>query len=139
MAAPNPLADSGSGGPAASVSRKRFTIAGIVTTVHGLDEVPPHVAEVACLWLLHPRLMTQECMDPMAASTILGWNAVLSEKGGEAPQRGLIAVSFDQRNHGTRQVSPLANEAWRSGNPTHAQDMFSTYRTCPAMSYEWPC
>jgi hypothetical protein len=40
---------------------------------------------------------------------------------------GVIAVSFDQRNHGTRLVDKLANEAWRSGNDRHAQDMFSCF------------
>lgn len=43
-----------------------------------------------------------------------------------APSRGLIAVAFDQRNHGTRLVSEVANEAWRQGNKTHAQDMLGT-------------
>ncbi|KAJ2985319.1 hypothetical protein NUW58_g5601 [Xylaria curta] len=38
--------------------------------------------------------------------------------------RGLIAVAFDQRNHGSRLVSSVANDAWRQGNDTHAQDMF---------------
>lgn len=37
---------------------------------------------------------------------------------------GLIAVTFDQRNHGTRNVHKLANESWKSGNKSHAQDMF---------------
>ena len=36
-------------------------------------------------------------------------------------------MSFDQRNHGTREVSAIANEAWRSGNENHAPDMFSCY------------
>ena len=59
-------------------------------------------------------------MGPLAASIIAQWN----HKGRST---GLITVSFDQRNHGTRLISPLANEAWRSGNPKHAQDMFSIY------------
>ena len=50
-----------------------------------------------------------------------------SKHKGQSPT-GLIAVSFDQRNHGTRKVDNLANEAWRSGNESHAQDMFSIYR-----------
>lgn len=29
----------------------------------------------------------------------------------------------DQRNHGTREVDPLANQSWNKGNPHHAQDM----------------
>lgn len=41
--------------------------------------------------------------------------------------RGLIAVAFDARNHGTRLIDALSNETWRTGNEKHAQDMFSVY------------
>lgn len=109
--------------PAPPVSRKTFVIAGIVVTVHGLDEVPQCVARTACLWLLHPRLQTQECMGLLAAACLDNWN-----HHHQSQETGLIAVTFDQRNHGTREVDPLSNEAWRSGNQQHAQDMFSIYR-----------
>ncbi|PSK58589.1 hypothetical protein B9Z65_6604 [Elsinoe australis] len=44
------------------VSATTLHIAGILTTVHGLDLLPPSsdVSSVAVLWLLHPRLQTQE-------------------------------------------------------------------------------
>lgn len=116
--------------PPASVSKKVFSIAGIITTVYGLEELPSNIRDVTCLWLLHPRLQTQECMEPIAASTILDWNSRLRDGAASNGQasKGLIAVSFDQRNHGSREVDKLSNEAWRSGNPRHAQDMFSIYR-----------
>ena len=121
-AAPNPM--EGSLLTAAPpVSRKTFVIAGIVVTVHGLDELPQSVRRTACLWLLHPRLQTQESISPLAAACVDNWNDHDQSQG-----TGLIAVTFDQRNHGTRQVDPLSNEAWRSGNQQHAQDMFSIYR-----------
>jgi len=72
--------------------------------------------------MLHPRLQTQECMAPFAAQFIKSWNSKPQSKS-----KGLIAVSFDQRNHGSRLVSSISNEAWRSGNEKHAQDMFSCY------------
>lgn len=112
-----------------SISKRTFCVAGILTTVYGLDELLPAVSEVCCLWLLHPRLETQAYMESLAVSSIMSWNQLL-EKGDKSEisvPLGLIAISFDQRNHGTRQVSALANEAWRSGNPTHAQDLFSIY------------
>jgi hypothetical protein len=113
-----------------SLSRKTHHIAGILTTVFGLDELPPQGSEVACLWLLHPRLDTQEYMAKIATSVIDDWNKRLKDGRTDARQvKGLIAVTFDQRNHGTRQVHPLANEAWKQGNPQHAQDMFSIFRT----------
>lgn len=113
--------------PSPHLSSKTFHIAGILTTVFGLDELPPGTKETACLWLLHPRLQTQAWMQPFAASTISSWNERIREgrTGSEQPAKGLIAVSFDQRNHGSREVDTLANETWRSGNPRHAQDMFS--------------
>lgn len=107
-----------------SLSRKTYHIAGIHTTVFGLDELPPPLgSEVACLWLLHPRLQTQEYMAKIATAVIDDWNKKRQKV------KGLIAVTFDQRNHGTRQVDPVANEAWKQGNPRHAQDMFSIFRT----------
>ncbi|KAL6705009.1 hypothetical protein ACN47E_007412 [Coniothyrium glycines] len=110
-----------------SVSAQTFTIAGILVTVHGLAELPPSATSIACLWLLHPRLQKKETMAPIAGQVVSTWNARLpSGRAGKSP-KGLIAVAFDQRNHGTREVDKLHNEAWRQGNPRHAQDMFSCY------------
>ena len=108
------------------VSRKQYTITGILVTVFGLEELSPQAEEVSCLWLLHPRLGTQERMTGLAVAAITAWNKKKAQLD-ETP-RGLIAVSFDQRNHGTRLVDPQANESWREGNQRHAQDMFSIYR-----------
>lgn len=63
-------------------------------------------------------------MAPIAAEIIHAWNNNHNKTPATARQ-GLIAVSFDQRNHGTRLVDALHNEAWKQGNPRHAQDMFS--------------
>ncbi|KAF2119658.1 Alpha/Beta hydrolase protein [Lophiotrema nucula] len=110
-----------------TISEHTFTIAGILTVVHGLSELPPTATSIACLWLLHPRLQTKETMSPLAAEIILAWNERIKQgRAGKNP-RGLIAVSFDQRNHGSRLVDKLHNEAWRQGNPRHAQDMFSCF------------
>ncbi len=63
-------------------------------------------------------------MAPIAAEAIHAWNArVQQDRAGPRPP-GLIAASFDQRNHGSRTVDELHNQAWRDGNPRHAQDMF---------------
>lgn len=114
--------------PPFPISKKTFCIAGIITTVYGVEELDARVQDVACLWLLHPRLQTQECMAPVAASTVNAWK----QDSKKEKALGLICVSFDQRNHGSREVNALSNEAWRSGNKTHAQDMFASYRTsCP--------
>lgn len=115
-----------------SVSRKTYAIAGVLTTVYGLEELPAQATEIACLWLLHPRLATKERMSGIAGAVIKDWNQTVTARASDskAPIKGLIAVAFDQRNHGTRLVDPLSNEAWRQGNPRHAQDMFSVFRKC---------
>ncbi|KAL1597656.1 hypothetical protein SLS59_007354 [Nothophoma quercina] len=115
----NPL--EGAQKSASAISKQTFTIAGILVDVHGLSELPSTCTSVACLWLLNPRLQTKETMAPVAGSIISGWNARSNGKV------GLIAAAFDQRNHGSRLVDKLHNEAWRQGNPRHAQDMFSCY------------
>lgn len=96
-------------------------------TVYGLDELSCNIKHVASLYLLHPRLRTQTCMEQLAASSIQGCNSRLQQSKTGDTSIGLIAVTFDQRNHGSRQVKKLANEDWRSGNGTHAQDMFSVF------------
>ncbi|KAL5043407.1 hypothetical protein BDW71DRAFT_119833 [Aspergillus fruticulosus] len=113
-----------------NISRKVFSIAGIQTTVFGLDELHSQASEIACLWLLHPRLATIERMVPIATAVINDWNKRIQEgrAGSSKSIKGLIAVAFDQRNHGTRLVDPLCNESWKKGNPRHAQDMFSIFQ-----------
>ncbi|KAH7419960.1 hypothetical protein BKA64DRAFT_30184 [Cadophora sp. MPI-SDFR-AT-0126] len=121
MATNNPLA--GTAQSAKAVSSKTFCIAGINTDVFGLDDISPATKSVSCLWLLHPRLQTKEIMASVADSCINDWN----QRPASERTVGLIAVAFDQRNHGGRKVHALANESWREGNETHAQDMYSIY------------
>ncbi|KAI0994106.1 hypothetical protein K3495_g14077 [Podosphaera aphanis] len=111
-----------SGSFKSTISSQIFYIAGIITVVYGLDELPQPCRSVACLWLLHPRLQTKETMTDVASNCINDWNSRSYSNG-----VGLIAVSFDQRNHGSREVSSLANLTWKKGNERHAQDMFGIY------------
>ncbi|KAI1778617.1 Alpha/Beta hydrolase protein [Hypoxylon cercidicola] len=114
----NPLAQSSDSSP--EVSRVTLTIAGLKVDIYGLSELPAAADKVSCLWLHHPRLRVKEDMAGFA-------NLVLSAYHHRGPSsRGLIAVAFDQRNHGSRLVDDMANESWRDGNKTHAQDMFGT-------------
>ncbi|KAF2623853.1 hypothetical protein BU25DRAFT_168303 [Macroventuria anomochaeta] len=116
----NPLDGTSTHSP--TISSRTFTIAGILVTIHGLSELPSNASSVTCLWLLNPRLQTKETMAPIANQVVSAWNS--HPKRGS---KGLIAAAFDQRNHGSRLVDALHNEAWRQGNPRHAQDMFSCY------------
>ncbi|KAG5658127.1 hypothetical protein KAF25_007078 [Fusarium avenaceum] len=101
------------------ISVKTIPMAGLLVDVYGLDELHPN-APVSCLWLLHPRTRTRARMNDIARRTIAAWTS----HAGANPKRGLIALSFDMPNHGTRLVSESANVAWDKGNSTHAIDMF---------------
>ncbi|KAI5287200.1 hypothetical protein KEM54_006166, partial [Ascosphaera aggregata] len=111
------------------VSKQTIPIAGIQCDVYGLQELPDQTKQnLACLFLLHPRLGSKDDMEVMARLAIKDWNDRL-RAGNVSHCRndiGLIAVAFDQRNHGSRLVDHLANESWRGGNPRHAQDMITT-------------
>ena len=119
--APNPM-ERTYPDPPAPVSKHRYLLSGIWANVYGLDELKDG-SEVSCLWLFHPRLQAQENMEKIDNAVLGG---LLSRSSSSVT--GLIAVSFDQRNHGTRKLSGLTNGTWREGNETHAQDMFSIYR-----------
>ncbi|KAI5861175.1 hypothetical protein GGS23DRAFT_156981 [Durotheca rogersii] len=106
------------------VSSEALTVAGLKVDVYGLSELPPGAGAVSCLWLHHPRLRARGDMAPVAGQILDAYHQ--HQSGGGGVDRGLIAVAFDQRNHGSRLVDELANEVWRQGNKTHAQDMFGT-------------
>ncbi|KAI0967401.1 hypothetical protein F4678DRAFT_252227 [Xylaria arbuscula] len=114
----NPMTAQSSSSP--SVSKTTLPIAGLQVDVYGLAELPPAATEISCLWLHHPRLRRKEDMANIAEKVLSAFHSASSSTS----TRGLIAVAFDQRNHGSRLISAVANDAWRQGNATHAQDMF---------------
>ena len=120
MATSNPLAELTLDTPEAS--RQVYVIGGIEVDVYGKAELHPNVRNVACLWLLNPRLGSRQDMKPIADAVVAHW------KEQNNSNIGIIVAAFDQRNHGSRLINSLANQSWRDGNPRHAQDMFSTYR-----------
>ncbi|KAL2261248.1 hypothetical protein VTK26DRAFT_4519 [Humicola hyalothermophila] len=104
-------------------------MAGLLVDVYGLSELPAATTRVSCLWLHHPRLQERGYMADIAARCVGAWRvgrgeAEESGSGGGNGRRGLIALAYDQRNHGSRLVDARANEAWRQGNERHAVDMF---------------
>ncbi|KAF6839436.1 hypothetical protein CPLU01_01856 [Colletotrichum plurivorum] len=111
--------------PPPAVSKTTILMSGLLCDVYGLAELssaqqrPP--SAVSCLWLYHGRLRAKEDMGDFAARAVSRWNS--SEQRTKAG-RGLIAVAFDQRNHGSRLLSATANESWKGGNRAHALDMY---------------
>jgi len=112
--------------PCPSVSIKTMHMAGLLVDVHGLDELAPSATRITCLWLHHQRQRSKERMADIAARSVAAWNETARSGSRSKPtaDRGLVALAFDQRNHGTRLVQELSNESWNKGNETHAQDMF---------------
>ena len=119
-------------GKISSVSRTTLAIAGIQVTVFGLDELPADGTEISCIWLLHPRLSTKDRMSSIANAVVTSWNRQVSDdrniSNALPPQKGVIAIALDHRNHGTRLVEPSRNGNWREGNARHAEDMYNTFR-----------
>lgn len=110
-----------------AVSVKTIAVTGIMVDIYGLDELPTNLTHVSVLWLHNPRLGDKARMAPMAQRAVGEYNTMRQA----ASARGLIAAAFgkesharispvidlfltdmprpDQRNHGTREVYPLAN------------------------------
>lgn len=107
----------------AAVSSTTLTIAGLQLDIYGLVELPASATSVSCLWLHHGRLRKKEDMAE-TAHRVISAHQHQHRQQEKQTKRGLIAVAFDQRNHGTRLVSARANDSWNRGNGTHAQDMF---------------
>ncbi|KAI1274558.1 hypothetical protein F5Y07DRAFT_401246 [Xylaria sp. FL0933] len=118
----NPMTAPTADNPA--ISKTTLPVAGLQVDVFGLAELPPAATSISCLWLHHPRLRTKEDMASIAEEVLLAYHKTASSSSSASSTRGLIAVAFDQRNHGSRLVSDAANGAWKNGNATHAQDMF---------------
>ena len=107
---------------------KTYVVGGIATHVYGLENVNSSES-VDVVFLLHGRTRTWQDNVPWA-HRIIEVNQSLS------PKRPLLAVTFDARNHGDRLVDQMKNQAWKEGNATHAQDMYSIqYGTSQDVSF----
>ncbi|KAA8894205.1 Alpha/Beta hydrolase protein, partial [Sphaerosporella brunnea] len=111
MESPNPTSASTAKYPPTNI-----TIGGLQVTVYGLNTLPSTACTVTAVHLLHPRLQVSSYMGAIAAAIL------------DAAKSPTICVAFDQRNHGTREIEALRNEAWRQGNQRHALDLFSSYQ-----------
>ncbi|KAK4104019.1 hypothetical protein N658DRAFT_419757 [Parathielavia hyrcaniae] len=125
--------------PTPAISLRTVQMAGLLVDVYGLAELSTTASRVSCLWLHHPRTRSKADMADVAARFVAAWNSQAAsdapcpaQKGGEGgkekekeKRRGLVALVYDQRNHGSRLVDDGANGSWREGNPMHAVDMFA--------------
>lgn len=123
----NPL--SSTPNPSSLPTPKTYNIAGITVSILGLSSLPPSCTSLTILYLLHPRLQSAATMLPIGHHILTAWSTHQSSLPPTHPSRthGLLALTFDQRNHGARLVDSIGNDSWRDGNPRHAQDMFGVY------------
>ena len=95
----------------------KVNVSGLETHVYGLDGVRKSKAHfVDVVFLLHGRMGKYQDVELFALAILAKGKATATPD----QQRGLIVVSFDQRNHGHRQISELGNFVWTEGNQFHA-------------------
>ena len=125
------------------VPYKTFVIGGISAHVYGLsqlaaassrDNTAP-VAGLAVMFFLHGRFgsalqpkFVRNCEDLVRDA-----EQNREQGGASGPGKKLVVVSFDQRNHGSREVDRDRNRGWKDDgtgqgqldNESHASDMVS--------------
>ncbi|KAK9477071.1 Alpha/Beta hydrolase protein [Lipomyces japonicus] len=103
------------------LSETTVNIAGILVYIYGLDELSPEQKKDVVVWF-HAHGRTRSHID----GAQIGYQVIhgIRQKYGET-KKGLILVTIDSRNHGTRHVDDVSIKAWNSGNKHHAQDMLS--------------
>ena len=90
-------------------------VSGLDVHAYGLKDVrDSQPTSVDVVFLLHGRTSKYQDLKQWV------WAILSTDKAARAMDRGLIVVSFDQRNHGHRQVSALSNLSWADGNEVHA-------------------
>lgn len=97
-------------------SRTEFVIGGIRVYVYGLPSTPTLNQRVSILYMAHQRTRTYKVTEGMAHE-ILHQNR---SHGPAQPKETLLAVTFDMRGHGEREISREANLTWKEGNEQHA-------------------
>lgn len=109
-----------------SLAPRRLNIGGLHVAVFGLDAAlsssNPHVG---VLVTSHGRSQDMHSLKPLHEGVLQRVKELESTSRRSA--RSLVIVTLDQRNHGERLVNADNNEAFHK-NPTHALDMYSTFR-----------
>jgi pimeloyl-ACP methyl ester carboxylesterase len=94
-----------------------FLIGGIKVYVYGLSHIPAHVQQLNAVYVLHPRGQTYRFSEQVAE--------IWLERHYSNSEVPLIAVTFDNRNHGERTIDAKRNNDWQEGNRSHGVDLCS--------------
>lgn len=85
-----------------------LNISGLQVHLRGLSALNTvHSQNPALVILLHGRTSSVDALEALGSAIL-------------AANKHALVVSFDQRNHGHRIVSPEANLTWLDGNEMHA-------------------
>ncbi|RXK38455.1 hypothetical protein M231_04220 [Tremella mesenterica] len=105
------------------VSRKELHIVGLELRVYGLEEIKDSNLPIACIIATHGRGNNMDQMEPFAQGVLGEINKLKQEDPPEeSPEKDVILVLLEQRNHGKRLHDPVNNQAYDK-NPTHLCDM----------------
>lgn len=97
-------------------SRTEFVLGGIRVYVYGLPPTPILDQRASILYMAHQRTRTYKVTEGMAQE-------ILHQYRSREPaqlKETLLAVTFDMRGHGEREISREANLTWKDGNEQHA-------------------
>jgi len=102
-----------------------LVVAGLNVEVYSANDIRASKLPIAVLFFLHGRGGSTASLE-RGANTIINLVEDKRKEYSKASEE-LIVVTFDHRNHGTRLVSPLANNAWldEDRNHNHAIDMYA--------------
>jgi pimeloyl-ACP methyl ester carboxylesterase len=107
-----------------SISKHTIVIAGIQVYVYGLSQLATLSSSdnLAVLFLAHPRGSSYKHSEEVAQFCLDHYYQQRSN-GAESQLPHLIAVTFDLRNHGARQIDTEYNNDWTKGNKAHGPDL----------------
>ncbi|BGP43711.1 hypothetical protein JCM10449v2_007756 [Rhodotorula kratochvilovae] len=99
---------------------KSLVVGGLPVSVYGLEALTQGQSDVAVCFLLHGRMgrAAHPLIDRFAQRLV----AYAAEQRAHNDGWDLIVVTFDQRNHGHREVDRERNLGWAEGGKKHAQE-----------------
>lgn len=120
------------------VSRTTVHVGGLPVNMFGWDELTPLSSGRGASASASPRITIVLHMHGRTGSASKSEGLVrqlydrirkskLASQAQTGQQSDFLVCSFDQRNHGHRKTSEIAQKAWKEGNKSHAVDLYAMY------------
>ncbi|KDN41068.1 alpha/beta-hydrolase [Tilletiaria anomala UBC 951] len=121
-----------------SISKTEFDIGGLPINVFGMDELTPVYSRASaappppvCVIIhMHGRTGSANNEEHIARQLydrIDRCKRQTTSQGYTGPQKDVLVVSFDARNHGHRKTNELGQKGWKEDNKRHAMDLYAMY------------